>query len=118
MVFGVEDKKEDWKEFLTTEARQTLSDIFDSAKRHRGAYSHADDVKVAQLWAALIELKKQMDEVKESLGKLEEPWKSIVSVGEMEKKKVIEKLVDEMLKPTDEDTKEASKKLVDSLMKF
>jgi len=119
MVFGLDErKKEDWKEFLTTEAKQTLMNIIDSAKRHRGAYSQADDVKIAQLWSALIEMKNELDQVKQTLGKLEEPWRSIVEVGDVEKRKTVEKLVEELIKPVDEDTKEATKKLVDSLMRF
>ena len=119
MAFGLNDnEKEDWKEFLVPEAKQILSNIIDAAKRHRGAYSHADDVKIAQLWAALIEMKNELDHVKQTLGNLEEPWKSVVSLGDIEKKKTIEKMVEELIKPTDEDTKEATKKLVDSLMRF
>lgn len=119
MVFGLENKdKEDWKEFLVPEAKQTLSNLIDATKRHRGAYSRADDVKIAQLWSALIEMKNELDEIKETIGKLEEPWKSIVELGDIEKKKTVEKLVEELVKPTDEDTKEATKKLVDSLMRF
>ena len=119
MVFGFENKeKEDWKEFLVQEAKQTLSNLIDAAKKHRGAYSHADDVKIAQLWSALIEMKNELDQVKETIGKLEEPWRSIVEVGNIEKKKVVEKLIDELVKPVDEEGKEATKKLVDSLMRF
>ncbi|MBI4009809.1 MAG: hypothetical protein HY361_01255 [Candidatus Aenigmarchaeota archaeon] len=119
MVFGLEgDKREDWKEFLIPEAKQTLSNLIDSVKRHRGAYSHADDVKIAQLWSALIEIKNELDGVKQTLGKLEDPWRAIVELGDVEKRKTVEKLVEELIKPVDEDTKEATKKLVDSLMKF
>lgn len=118
MVFDFENKKDDWKEYLTDEAKQALTDIFDAAKKHRGAYSNADDVKVAQLWAALIEMKNELDSLKKQVGLLEEPWKSIVEIGNLEKKKAVEKLVKELIKPIDEDGREATKKLVDSLMKF
>ena len=118
MVFSLENKKDDWKEYLTDEAKQALSDIFDATKKHRGAYSNADDVKIAQLWAALIEMKNELDSMKKQLGALEEPWKSIVEIGNLEKKKAVERLVKELVKPIDEDSKAATKKLVDSLMKF
>lgn len=119
MVFGLDErKKEDWKEFLIPDAKQTLSSMIDAIKKHRGAYTQAEDVKIAQLWVALIEMKNELDQVKSNLGRLEEPWKSIVAVGEAEKKKTVEKLVEELIKPVDEDTKEATKKLVDSLMRF
>jgi hypothetical protein len=52
------------------------------------------------------------------LGKLEEPFKAIVAVGEAEKKRTIERVIAEIIKPTDEATQEATRKLVESLMKF
>ena len=116
MVFG--GKEEDWKDFLSPEAQHILAGILESAKKHKGAYAQADDVKVAQLWTAIVELKKEMDEIKETLGKVTEPWKTVVSIGDAEKKKTIEKLVAEIIKPTNEESQEATKRLVDSLMKF
>lgn len=115
MVFR---EKEDWKEFLSEDAKQILSSIFESTRKHKGAYINADDVKIAQLWCALIELKKDVNEIKRILGKLEEPFKAIISIGEEEKKKTIERIITEITKPTDEATQEATRKLVESLMKF
>lgn len=115
MVF---QDKEDWKDFLSDDAKQILENIFNSAKKHKGAYTHADDVKIAQLWTALIELKKEMEDVKKVLGKVEEPFKAIVAAGEAEKRKTIERLVADLIRPTDEESQEATKKLVESLMKF
>jgi hypothetical protein len=111
-------RKEDWKEFLSDDAKKTLSDLFDSAKKHKGAYLNSSDVKVAQLWSAMVELKKDIDEFKKVLGKMQEPLKTIVSIGEAEKKRTIERLVGEIIRPTDKETQEATKKLVESLMKF
>lgn len=111
-------KKADWKNELSDEDKQTLSTILDSTKKHRHAYNSADDVKVAQLWTALVEVKKELNKTNELLGKLQEPWKAIVAVGEEEKRKTVEKLVQEIIKPVDETTQEATQKLVESLMKF
>ena len=111
-------KREDWKELLTDDARKTLSNIFDSTKKYKGAYLSSDDVKIAQLWSAMIELRKEIDELKTVLGKVQEPLKAIVSVGEAEKKKTIERVIAEIIKPTDEATQAATKQLVESLMKF
>ncbi len=119
MVPGFDkDNKEDWKDFLVPDAQQTLANLIDSAKLHKGAYTRSDDVKVAQLWSALIELKKEVETLKNMYGKLEGPFKAIVDMGESEKRKTIQRLVSEMLKPSDEETQEATQKLVDSLMKF
>lgn len=111
-------REKDWKEHLSEEAQSILSRLLDMTKKYRYAYKQADDVKVAQLWTALVEIQKEIHELKEILGKIEEPFKVIVSVGEAEKRKAIERLVAEIVKPTDEETKKATQKLVDSLMKF
>jgi hypothetical protein len=110
--------KEDWKCCLGEEERKILEELINSTKRHKCAYSQADDVKVAQLWCALVEMKKELDEVKSMLGKVEEPFKAIVEVGEAEKRKAIERIVAEIVRPTDKETQEATSKLVESLMKF
>ena len=111
-------KKDDWKSNLNDEDKLTLLEVLESTKKHRYAYYSSDDVKVAQLWTALIELKKEMNKTNEMLGMLQEPWKAIISVGEEAKKKTIENLVKEIIKPVDETTQEATQKLVESLMKF
>lgn len=111
-------KKADWKDNLGDEDKQILSQILDSTKKHRYAYNSADDVKVSQLWTALIEMRKELNKTNELLGNLKEPWMAIVSVGEEEKRKTVERLVQEIIKPADETTQEATQKLVESLMKF
>lgn len=111
-------EREDWKNYLSDESKQVLEELFNSTRKHRGAYSQSDNIKIAQIWSALIEIKKELEEVKEHLGKVEKPWEAIISIGEAEKERVIEKFVADITKPTDEDTQDATKKLVDSLMKF
>ena len=112
------ENKEDWKEFLCDDAKGTLSDVFETTKKHRGAYMQADDVKNAQLWCAIVELKKQIMVMSEMLRKVEEPFRAIVAIGEAEKRKAIEAFVTEIVKPEEEDEKVATQKLVDSLMRF
>ncbi|MBI2547459.1 MAG: hypothetical protein HYW23_03365 [Candidatus Aenigmarchaeota archaeon] len=111
-------KKADWKDNLNDEDKPVMNQIIDSTKKHRYAYTSADDPKIAQLWTAIIELKKEMNKTQDMLGKLKEPWSAIVSVGEEEKRRTVEKLVQEIIKPVDETTQEATQKLVESLMKF
>ena len=111
-------KKANWKDNLSDEDKQVLSSLLDSTKKHRYAYNSSSDVKVAQLWTALVELKKELNKTNELLVKVQEPWKAIVAVGEEEKRKTVEKLVQEIIKPVDETTQEATQKLVESLMKF
>ena len=108
----------DWKNCLEPNTRESLKEILEKIAIHRGAYSLADDVRIAQLWVAIAEIHKELKEIKEILGKVEEPFKAIVEIGEEEKRKAIERIVEEIIRPSDEATKEATKKLVDTLMKF
>lgn len=111
-----EDEK-DWKECLAEEDQQVLAGLFEKARRHKCAYCSAEDVKVAQLWCALVEMKKEMDEQAKLVNKAAAPFRAIVEMGEVEKKKTIERLVRDMLRP-EPDKEDATRKLVDSLMKF
>jgi hypothetical protein len=112
------EEEQDWKEFLSRDAQQILAELLDSAKDHKGAYMQAEDVKVAQIWAALIEMKKDMACYEEILEKVVGPFKAIVEVGEAEKKRAIERMVRDLVKPSTLEDEEATKKLVESLMKF
>ncbi len=111
-------QKEDWKKRLGEEDMERLASIISSVNKYRYAYESADDPRIAQLWAALIEMQKRMERTNELLGKLEEPFRAIVEIGDNEKRKTIEALVNEMIKPDDDAGEEATRKLVDSLMKF
>jgi hypothetical protein len=112
------EREEDWKDFLAPEAQGILAEMLTKAKAHKGAYMQSDDVKTAQLWCAIVELKKQLDSVQKVQTKLEEPFRAIVEVGEAEKRKAIERILRDMVRPTDESSENATEKLVDSLMKF
>jgi cell pole-organizing protein PopZ len=110
-------KEKDWKEFLAEADREILAQLLESTKKHKCAFMQAEDVKVAQLWCALVEMRKQMVELEQLVGKVAEPFKAIVEMGEIEKRKTIDRMVREILRP-EPDQEEATKKLVDSLMKF
>jgi len=112
------NKIEDWKDCLREDEKETLQKLLDGTKKFKCAFSKADDVKVAQLWCALLEIKREIDEIKGMLAKVEEPFKTIVEIGDMEKRRVIERIVSEIIKGYDKETQEATQKLVDSLMKF
>ena len=117
MIFD-NDEEKDWKDLLSRDAQHILAELFESAKDYKGAYMQAEDVKVGQLWCALIEMKKEMDVLKQQSEIMAGPFKSIVLIGEAEKKKAIERIVRDMIKPMDEQSEEATRKLVESLMKF
>ena len=111
-------EENDWKEYLSRDSQQVLAELLEQTRDHKGAYMQAEDVKVAQLWSALIEMKKEMNMMKEVIDKAASPWKAIIEVGEVEKKHAIERVVRDIIKPTEPEQEEATRKLVESLMKF
>lgn len=115
MIFGEE---KDWKELLHPGDQQVLADMLERTKVHKSAYLQAEDVKVAQLWSALLELKKDFDRMTETIKRVEAPFKTIVEIGEAEKRRTIQRIVTDIVKPTEEAEREATEKLVNSLMKF
>ncbi len=112
------NEESDWKECLTEDGKQKLAELFELAKKHKCAYMNADDVKIAQLWCAMAEFRQEFKETLDRVEKLAEPFRAIISMGDAEKRKTIERVVTDMLKPVREEDREATKKLVDSLMKF
>jgi len=108
----------DWKEMLPEDVKEELRKVLEKTKSCRYAYLQSDDTRIAQLWVAIAQLSKELEEVKKLLGKVEEPFKAIVEIGEEEKRKAIARIVEEIIKPSDKETQEVTKRLVDSLMKF
>lgn len=109
--------KQDWKDFLSEEAKKELEEILNVAKKHRPAYMQADDTRIAQIWSFLIEMRKEMKELKDIVEKTSLPFKTIIEIGEAAKRKTIERIITEIVKPSEEE-KTAVQRLVDSLMKF
>ena len=114
----VRKAEDDWKDFLSPDAKTTLAEILNSTRKHKGAYMQSDDVKVAQLWSAIIEMNKKLEEMQKIQIKLEEPFKAIVEVGDKEKRRAIADIVRGIVRPTNEGTEEATQDLVESLMRF
>lgn len=50
---------EDWKQFLAADDEAKLNDILRKVQKHRAAYRQAPDIKTAQIWAALLEMRKE-----------------------------------------------------------
>ncbi len=115
MLFGEE---EDWKELLSPKAQAELAELIEKAKIHRSAYMQADDVKVAQLWAALTELSLEMKKLREKFETMEIIARGFREVGEVAKREAIKERVSELFRPKTSREKEEVEKIVDSLMKF
>lgn len=52
-------KKKDWKQFLNVDDEKILNDFITKTLKHRGAYKNSQDVKSAQLWCAILEIRKE-----------------------------------------------------------
>jgi len=68
MLFKTE---KNWKEFLSIEDEETLNEILRKTAKHRGAYKNSDEIKLAQLWCALIELKRENVALYKKIKKME-----------------------------------------------
>lgn len=68
MLFKISD---DWKQLLATEDEARLNDLLKRTAKYRSAYKNAHDVKTAQLWTALLEMRKENLALVNRLKKLE-----------------------------------------------
>lgn len=109
-------QKADWTHFLSSEAVGILRSVLEAAYRHRQAYFKADDIKNAQLWSALIEIQRQINEINAKMANLPRETASF-RLGTPRSGTVLEK-IRAVMQPSVEDTKEATNALVNSLMKF
>jgi len=110
-------EKPDWTHFLAPDAAVILRSVLESAYRHRQAYFKADDIKNAQLWSAITELKREMVEINRKLDRLTPQERESFRLGLSDGSEAME-TIKNALKPTVEDTREAKDALIESLMKF
>jgi ribonuclease HI len=115
VLFGEE---KDWKEFLFEDTQVEIADLLERAKKHRCAYSKADDVKVAQLWCALAEVLKQIKEMDARLEKMETAIKALVGMGEIAKRELLTEKLRDVFKPKSAEEKEQVDQIVETLMEF
>jgi hypothetical protein len=76
MLFKVSD---DWKQLLPPEDEAKLNEILKRTNKYRTAYRNAQDVKTAQLWTALLEVRKENQALVNRLRKVEEIFDAIRS---------------------------------------
>ena len=85
----------DWKQFLTLDDENKLNEILRTTSRYRGAYKNADDVKLAQLWCSVLEMKKDNLALQERVARIEDILNGMierVKKQEEGKKKIVESL--------------------------
>ncbi len=92
MLFKVSD---DWKQLLSPEDEAKLNEILKRVAKYRGAYKNSHDIKNAQLWAAVLELRKENQALLNRLKKTEfilEGVKERVRKQDTEERELIESL--------------------------
>jgi hypothetical protein len=115
MLFG-EDR--DWKELMCEKAQVELAELIEKAKKHRCAYMQADDVKVAQVWAALTEVSRQLKDIECRIARMECISRGFTEIGEIAKKDTLRERVSDIFKPKTSKEREQVDKIVDALMEF
>lgn len=110
-------EKVDWTHSLSGDAMGLLRSILEAAYKHREAYFKADDIKNAQLWSALIEQQRQINELNEKIAKMTPKTQETFKIGTADDSVVLNK-IRAVMQPSIEDSKEATDALVNSLMKF
>lgn len=63
--------QKDWKEQLAKEDEEKLNELVRRTLAYRDAYGTAEDVRAAQLWCAVLELKKEHDAMDDRLVRIE-----------------------------------------------
>ncbi len=92
MLFKADDN---WKKYLGIEDEEHLNNILMKASRHKGAYKNSDDIKMAQMWCALLEMRKENIILQKRLTRMEEIFDSIFEKSrkhEREKLELVESL--------------------------
>jgi len=112
------DEEIDWKEFLSTEEQVELAELIEKTKKYKGAYMQAEDVKVAQMWCALIKMSKRLRKTQERLEKLESTMKALAEIGNIAKRDALQEKVRDVLKVQDSKEKKIADRIVDSLMEL
>ncbi|MBI2971201.1 MAG: hypothetical protein HYY37_02140 [Candidatus Aenigmarchaeota archaeon] len=87
--------EKDWKEQLPDEDEERLNELLKTVSKYRQAYSEASDIKVAQLWCAILEMNKANAELQERIARIEELLENMLSLAKIkyeEKKKLGESL--------------------------
>ena len=69
--------KKDWKQYLSADDEEKLNELLRRVAEYRGAYKNADDVKVAQLWCTILEMRKENLILQSKLRKIEEVFEAM-----------------------------------------
>lgn len=85
-------KSSKWKKFLSSTDEDILNKFLEKVSEYRPSYKNADQIKIAQLWCALLALRKENKNLNSRLKRLENILDSITKGDEKEKEELMESL--------------------------
>lgn len=85
--------KDDWKQFLSQEDEENLNDVIRRVQKHRHAYRSSKELKLAQLWTAILELYKDNAKLRKKLERM-----NYIFDGMTDRVKKLQKEDEELLK--------------------
>jgi hypothetical protein len=112
------ERKLDWTHFLDASSVEHLRHILMDAYKHREAYFRATDIKNAQLWAALLEMHKKIEELTEQVDKMKPKQTLREFVQDKPDEKEVLSRIRSSMQKRPEDSPEATNALINSLMRF
>jgi hypothetical protein len=92
MLFKVVD---DWKQYLPPEDEVRLNEIIRNVSKHRNAYRASKDIKIAQLWCAMLELRKENQAMYKKMKKIQfviDGFSEVLKKADAEDKAILESL--------------------------
>lgn len=110
-------EKLDWTHFLSADSVGLLRSVLLRAYKHREAYFRADDIKSAQIWSAMLEMQRQIDDLNAKIDRLTPKDRETMRLHLPEESPLMKKL-QELTAPKAQNEKEATNALINSLMKF
>lgn len=81
-----------WKKYLNVDDEALLNKIIEDVAKYRSAYKNAEDVKIAQLWCALLEMEKKIQKLDARMKRIEFIFDAIAQRMEEERSSLIKTL--------------------------
>jgi hypothetical protein len=83
----------DWKENLSAESEQELNVLLEATRKHRCAYKAADNVQVAQVWCAMVEVVRMMNKLEQRVAYMERVFDKLFRGYEGERDQLLKGLL-------------------------
>jgi len=84
--------EKNWKKYLSIDDEQLINKIIQDTAKYRPAYKNAEEVKIAQLWCALIDFEKKLQKIDARLKRIEFIFDGIAKRIEEEKDSLLKSL--------------------------